>query len=65
MAKATEIGMEFPRFRSRIERMADFGYASAPEQSFEFGLAAILDGLENQLRSNGHNDVLFAMPPLK
>ena len=49
MAKAIEIGMQFPRLRSRLERGADAGYASAPEKSLEFGLEAIFDGLENQL----------------
>jgi AcrR family transcriptional regulator len=49
MAKAIEIGMQFPRLRARLEEGADIGYATAPEHSFEFGLKAILDGLENEL----------------
>ena len=49
MAKAIEIGMQFPRLRARLEGGADVGYATAPEHSFEFGVRAILDGLENEL----------------
>jgi hypothetical protein len=49
MTKATEIGMQFPRLRARLEAGVDAGYATAPDQSFEFGLATIFDGLENQL----------------
>lgn len=37
------------QFRERIERMTDIDYASAPEQSFEFGLGVILDGFEKRL----------------
>jgi Tetracyclin repressor-like, C-terminal domain len=49
MAKAVEIGMQFPCLRARLEGGADIGYATAPAHSFEFGLKVILDGLENQL----------------
>lgn len=45
MAKATEIGMHFPRLRARLEGGADIGYATAHEDSFEFGLKVILDVL--------------------
>lgn len=48
MAKATEIAMQFPRLRTRLETAAA-DYAAAPGGSFEFGLHAILDGLEAQL----------------
>jgi AcrR family transcriptional regulator len=48
MAKAAEIAAQFPRLRSRLQTTgAD--YAAAPENSFEFGLQAILDGLQDQL----------------
>jgi AcrR family transcriptional regulator len=48
MAKAREIATQFPRLGARLEtRAAD--YAAAPENTFEFGLQAILDGLEAQL----------------
>jgi len=48
MTRARDIAMQFPRLRSRLETPAA-GYAAAPEHSFEFGLHAILDGLEAQL----------------
>jgi AcrR family transcriptional regulator len=51
MAKASEVGMQFPRLRERIERTSDIEYAGAPEKSFEFGLEAILDGFEARLSS--------------
>ena len=49
IAKASEIGMRFPRLRARIEGVSDIDYAAAPDKSFEFGLQAILDGLEARL----------------
>jgi AcrR family transcriptional regulator len=48
MAKARVIATQFPRLRVRMETAAA-QYAAAPEHSFEFGLRAILDGLEAQL----------------
>lgn len=48
MAKATDIAMEFPRLRARLETAAA-DYGAAVDNSFEFGLQAILDGLEAQL----------------
>ena len=48
MARAREIAAQFPRLRARLETPAT-GYAEAPGHSFEFGLQAILDGLEAQL----------------
>ena len=47
-AKARNIGAQFPRLRARLRTQAS-GYAAVPEHSFEFGLQAILDGLEAQL----------------
>lgn len=48
IARAREIATPFPRLRARLETpTAD--YYAAPEHSFEFGLQAILDGLEAQL----------------
>jgi AcrR family transcriptional regulator len=52
MAKATEIAARFPRLRARIDNAAT-DYAAAPEGSFEFGLRAILDGLEAELTTCG------------
>jgi AcrR family transcriptional regulator len=50
MAKAAEIATQFPRLRARLGTAAA-DYGAAPEHSFEFGLQAILDGLEAQLTS--------------
>jgi AcrR family transcriptional regulator len=44
MAKAKEIVAQFPRLRARLD--APGSYAAAPENTFEFGLNAILDGLQ-------------------
>ena len=48
MASAREVAARFPRLRARLDTAAA-DYAAAPEHSFEFGLQAILDGLEAQL----------------
>jgi AcrR family transcriptional regulator len=48
MARAAEIARQFPRLRTRLETAAA-DYAAAPEDTFEFGLRAIHDGLEAQL----------------
>jgi AcrR family transcriptional regulator len=49
VAKASEIGMRFPRLRARLEAAPSIDYADAPDKSFEFGLQTILDGFEAQL----------------
>jgi AcrR family transcriptional regulator len=51
LAKASAIAAEFPRLRTRLET-ASASYGAAPESSFEFGLQAILDGLEAQLNGS-------------
>jgi AcrR family transcriptional regulator len=48
MANAREIATQFPRLRARL-RTAAANYAAAPRNTFEFGLKAILNGLETQL----------------
>jgi hypothetical protein len=48
MAKASEIAAQFPRLRARLQTAAS-GYSAAPDNTFEFGLQAILDGLQAQL----------------
>lgn len=48
MAKAREVAAQFPRLRARLETAAA-DYAVAPDNSFEFGLRAILDGIEAEL----------------
>ena len=45
MARAREVATRFPRLRVRVNTAAA-EYAAAPENSFEFGLRAVLDGLE-------------------
>ncbi|MCA2178719.1 TetR/AcrR family transcriptional regulator [Nonomuraea glycinis] len=49
MARATEVAMRFPRLRARIEAAPVADYGAAPDNSFAFGLRAILDGLEARL----------------
>ena len=48
MAKVREIATQFPRLRARLGTAAA-DYGAAPNNSFEFGLQALLDGLEAQL----------------
>jgi AcrR family transcriptional regulator len=50
MAQALEIAAQFPRLRARVDAYADTEYGAAPENSFGFGLRAILDGLQDRLR---------------
>ena len=47
---AHEIAARFPRLRARLDTAAA-GYGASPEDSFEFGLQAILDGLQAKLAS--------------
>jgi AcrR family transcriptional regulator len=49
--RASDIAMQFPRLRTRVEAAAAADYASAPDKSFEFGLRAIFDGFEDQLNA--------------
>jgi AcrR family transcriptional regulator len=53
MSKASQIATQFPRLRARLETTAA-DYGAAPENSFEFGLQAILDGLQVQLIAPPH-----------
>lgn len=48
MANARKIATQFPRLRVRLKTAAA-EYSAAPEDSFEFGLQAVLHGLEAQL----------------
>ncbi|MCX4779829.1 TetR/AcrR family transcriptional regulator C-terminal domain-containing protein [Streptomyces sp. NBC_01264] len=48
MKQATEAAAGFPRLRSRVESVSGSGhpdYADAPDDTFDFGLQALLDGL--------------------
>ncbi|WP_055585242.1 TetR/AcrR family transcriptional regulator [Streptacidiphilus griseoplanus] len=47
-AKAHEIAARFPRLRARLETAAA-GHGAAPDNSFQFGLQTVLDGLEARL----------------
>jgi AcrR family transcriptional regulator len=52
MANAAEVARQFPRLRASLDTAAS-DYGAAPENTFEFGLQAILDGL--QARLNAHS----------
>lgn len=45
MDRATEIAARFPRLSARLDAPRAAEYAAAPEQTFEYGLQALLDGL--------------------
>ncbi|RAG85038.1 TetR/AcrR family transcriptional regulator [Streptacidiphilus pinicola] len=47
MAKAREVASSFPRLRARLETAAA-DYGAAPDDTFAFGLRAVLAGLESQ-----------------
>ena len=52
LAQAVAIAAQFPRLGARLDvGAAATDYGAAPEGSFEFGLRAILDGLEARLLS--------------
>jgi AcrR family transcriptional regulator len=59
MTQASEIARQFPRLRAHLETAAVADYGTAPEGSFEFGLEAILDGLEARLTARP----CYAPPP--
>jgi hypothetical protein len=48
--KQSEMAAGFPHLRARLGGGADT-YGAAPMNTFEFGLQAILDGLETRLAS--------------
>ncbi|QFZ17330.1 TetR/AcrR family transcriptional regulator [Saccharothrix syringae] len=47
--KAREVAAHYPRLRARLGTPAATGYAASPDESFELGLQALLDGLERRL----------------
>ncbi len=51
MAKAREIAAQYPRLRARLETPSA-EYAGSPAETFEFGLAALLDGLAARAKSS-------------
>jgi AcrR family transcriptional regulator len=52
MTRAAEVARRFPHLIKRLETAAAAEYAAAPDSSFEFGLDAILDGIETKLRAH-------------
>lgn len=50
MAEVTKVASRFPRLRARIDAAADHDLTELPDESFDFGLHTILDGLERRLR---------------
>jgi AcrR family transcriptional regulator len=61
MAKARDVATQFPRLRARLETTGA-EYGAAPENTFEFGLQAILDGLEAQLSHGSSSHQRLASP---
>jgi hypothetical protein len=51
-AENMAIAAQFPRLHARLESPS-VEYAAAPEDGFEFGLQALLDGLEGRLAAPG------------
>ncbi|MEU9058285.1 TetR/AcrR family transcriptional regulator C-terminal domain-containing protein [Streptomyces sp. NPDC048430] len=49
MAEARKTAMRYPHLRARLDTEAALDYAAAPDNTFEFGLQALLDGLEQRL----------------
>lgn len=49
MAAAVAVASEFPRLRARLDTVST-EYAAAPDNTFQFGLRAILDGLHAEVR---------------
>jgi AcrR family transcriptional regulator len=52
MATAREVAAQFPRLRASLDTAAA-DYGAAPENTFELGLQAILDGLQARLTTQG------------
>jgi AcrR family transcriptional regulator len=52
MAEASQLAAQFPRLRARLQtRKAHYG--AAPDNTFQFGLQAVLDGLQARLGAAG------------
>lgn len=52
MTRTAETAQRFPRLRERLGTPAASQYAAAPDNTFEFGLQAILDGFEARLTAD-------------
>lgn len=53
IAKQSEIAMDYPHLRARLDSTAATDYTAAPDNSFNFGLESILDGFEARLKAKG------------
>jgi hypothetical protein len=62
LAKARQIATQFPQLRARLETAAA-DYGATPANTFEFGLQAILDGLQVQLARPTPADQNMRTPP--
>ena len=51
MTRAQEVAAQFPHLRARLDTTAATQYAAEPDNTFDFGLQAILDGFETRLAS--------------
>lgn len=51
MTYQIKLTQDFPRLQSRVIAVTDSDYYAAPDESFEFGLTAIFEGLEARLHS--------------
>lgn len=52
MTRATEIALQFPRLRERLDTTSATEYAAAPDDTFAFGLQSLLDGFEARLTAD-------------
>lgn len=50
MTEARQIAAQFPRLRARLDTQGAH-YGAAPDDAFQFGLRAVLDGLEARLHA--------------
>ena len=50
IGEAASVAAEFPRLRARLNTSAATEYAAAPDDTFDFGLRAILDGFATRLQ---------------
>ncbi|MEV6396672.1 TetR/AcrR family transcriptional regulator C-terminal domain-containing protein [Streptomyces sp. NPDC051907] len=52
MREARDVARAFPRLRARLDTTTAAEYGGAPEATFEYGLQALLNGLEARLSSD-------------
>ena len=61
MAEASQIAAQFPRLRARL-RTGKAHYGAAPDNTFQFGLHALLDGLAARLGAAGQPEQPASKP---